>query len=325
MYTNGAIISKKDVRDYRIVAATQNELPIEYETLNVPAVKNQTTFNACVGYAMSVIIEWYCRLYGDELNDISPFYIYGNRRNTTHKGYGMIVRDTLKSVVEYGSVIESVFPYKQEVPEIIDTFENNQPSLFVQGFPNRISSFYRCQTINEIKTAVMKHGIVLMAMEWFDDITVKKGIINTKAIHSVNNGHHAMVIYGWDENGWKIQNSWGTSWGNNGRAILPFNVPINEAWGIIDEISENHRKQEIERLEKSNLELQNKISELLNTYGDNKALYDLLDEYMKQIEAQQQEIERLNAENIELRKPFSTNFGKACAKIINFFINVFKK
>ena len=43
-----------------------------------------------------------------------------------------------------------------------------------------------------------------------------------------------MVIYGWDERGWKIQNSWGIWWGNRGRAILPYDVEIMESWGIVD-------------------------------------------------------------------------------------------
>ena len=50
-----------------------------------------------------------------------------------------------------------------------------------------------------------------------------------------------MVIYGWDKNGWKFQNSWGIYWGNKGRAILPYDFPINEAWGVIDTITNENQ------------------------------------------------------------------------------------
>ena len=43
-----------------------------------------------------------------------------------------------------------------------------------------------------------------------------------------------MIIYGWNEQGWLFQNSWGRSWGTMGRAILPFDAPLKEAWGVID-------------------------------------------------------------------------------------------
>ena len=43
-----------------------------------------------------------------------------------------------------------------------------------------------------------------------------------------------MVIIGWNEIGWVVQNSWGTLWGNKGRFILPYDVTIRETWGPTD-------------------------------------------------------------------------------------------
>ena len=44
-----------------------------------------------------------------------------------------------------------------------------------------------------------------------------------------------MVLYGWDERGWKFQNSWSAFWGDGGRAVLPYDYHINEAYCVIDE------------------------------------------------------------------------------------------
>ena len=39
---------------------------------------------------------------------------------------------------------------------------------------------------------------------------------------------------GWDERGWKVQNSWGEDWGLNGKFILPYTMNFTEARGIED-------------------------------------------------------------------------------------------
>lgn len=47
----------------------------------------------------------------------------------------------------------------------------------------------------------------------------------------------AITCYGWQGNYWKIQNSWGTSWGNGGTCLLDMNYPLSEAWSITDKIT----------------------------------------------------------------------------------------
>ena len=47
-----------------------------------------------------------------------------------------------------------------------------------------------------------------------------------------------MFIYGWDERGWKVQNSWGEDWGNHGTMIVPYDMPIEEFWTLTDNIIE---------------------------------------------------------------------------------------
>ena len=41
-----------------------------------------------------------------------------------------------------------------------------------------------------------------------------------------------ILLVGWNKDGYIFQNSWGKMWGKNGRAILPFDYPIDSAWAI---------------------------------------------------------------------------------------------
>ncbi|NND75477.1 MAG: C1 family peptidase [Ilumatobacter sp.] len=48
-------------------------------------------------------------------------------------------------------------------------------------------------------------------------------------------GGHAFVVVGWNEQGWLIHNSWGSDWGDDGYAVLPFAdfaVNGNDVWFV---------------------------------------------------------------------------------------------
>ena len=235
----GALFSKKDVRDYKIDCTTQKQFPSRFE-LKMPKVKDQGTINSCVACSIATVVEYYNTKQLNHNEDMSIGYIYGNRTNTDYKGEGMYTREAIASTCKYGDVSQESFPYNEEVPEIINKFSKQSKELFDKGYPNRFSSYVRLSTNNEIKTFLMQNGPVIFAMPWYDDIKVVNGVINTT--QQGDAGGHCMVIYGWEERGWKIQNSWGTNWSNNGRAILPYGVKLREAWGVVDNIMASDTK-----------------------------------------------------------------------------------
>ena len=231
----GALFSKKDVRDYKIdCASAPVEFPAEFE-LAMPKVKDQGSVGSCVAHSIATVIEYFNNLQQNNNEEMSVGYIYGNRTNTTHTNPGMYTRDAIAATCKYGDVPKTLFPYNEEVPDIIEKFNNQSDELFSKGQPNRFTSYYRLYTDNEIKTSLMKNGPVIFAMKWYGDIEVVDGVISTS--QKDDGGGHCMVIYGWNEQGWKIQNSWSERWANDGRAILPYNVKLKEAWGIIDTLT----------------------------------------------------------------------------------------
>ena len=232
----GAIFSNVDVRDYKLVCAAQAyNFPSEFE-LQTVRVKNQMSTGSCVAHALSSIIEYYNAIQRNDTTEMSVGYIYGNRSNSDHKDPGMIMRDALDVVAKYGDVPYDDFPYNEETPRALRLYERHADELYEVGYPNRISEYCRINTVAAAKLALMSGVPLLMAMEWFNDMEVVDGVLQTDYVGY--GGGHCMFIYGWDERGWKIQNSWGKDWGVDGCFVLPYEMGMAECWAVMDNIIE---------------------------------------------------------------------------------------
>lgn len=233
----GAIFSELDVRDYKAVCTSANRIFPKTFELQMVRVKNQGLVGSCVAHALSTVVEYYNYIQNKSKEEMSVGYIYGNRNLSFHKSSGMIVRDALATLKLYGDVEKKDFPDNIEVPFAIDKFNKQADDLYEKGYPNRISSYYRLKTKNDIKAALLSKNPVVMAIKWYGDMKVVDGILTTK--YQKYRGGHCMVIYGWNEKGWKVQNSWGKSWGENGTCIIPYDMKLEEAWMVGDNITDN--------------------------------------------------------------------------------------
>jgi len=236
----GAIFSGYDARDYKLICAARDyDFPEEFE-LNTVRIKNQMDVGSCVAHSLSSILEYYNNKQNNNPTEMSVGYIYGNRSTSEYEGEGMIMRDALEVVRKYGDVYKTDFSNgivdNVEVPTITFLYEMQKDALYDKGYPHRISQYCRVNSVNAIKASLYAGNPVLMAMMWYDDMEVVDGILTTS--YEGCAGGHCMFIYGWDETGWKVQNSWGEDWGNNGCMIVPYEMPIEEFWTLTDDIIE---------------------------------------------------------------------------------------
>ena len=237
-FSLGALFSKPDVRDY-VAYSQSNEFPDEFE-LKLPKVKNQGSVGSCVAHALSIVVEYFNQKESGKYTQMSTGYIYGNRRLTLHKGKGMYTKDAIKTATKYGDVPNSLFPVNVEVPDAIDKFENAVDVLEQTGYFFKFHEYFKLKDNNSIKESLMTNGPAVMSMHWYDDIKVVGGVMQTECVKSSNTGGHCMVIYGWNETGWKVRNSWGRNWGDKGNVVIPFEVPLKEVWGIKDATADNN-------------------------------------------------------------------------------------
>ena len=231
LYNYGCALSPFDSRDFK-VCATEEALPecFELDFSNVK-VKNQGSVSSCVAHAMSTILEYHAH----NTNELSTNFIYGIRKKLyNQEGKGMYLRDACKIATNYGDTLEADCPGNTEIPKVYDIAAEamEDEGAMETAAAYRTKSYYSCKTIEDIKYALVHYGPVIISIKWYRDYKVKDGVL--VGGYTQDYGYHALVAYGYNEQGFLIQNSWGKNWGNKGRFILPYDIKIEEARGLID-------------------------------------------------------------------------------------------
>lgn len=230
----GCKLSPCDLRDYRLKseAATASALPEEYFCELTTPVKNQKSVCSCVAHAVSSILEYHAK----GQYKLSTNFIYGiQKKLCNYEGKGMYLRDACKIVANYGDMLLEDCPGNVEVPKcyaiaeeaLADKAKANRAKVF------RVLKYFSCSSIKDIKQAIYSHGPVLASIRWYDTFkATKDGSLTGEQRGSYT--HHAIMIYGYTPDGFWCQNSWGSSWGKNGRFFIPYSLTIREARGFID-------------------------------------------------------------------------------------------
>lgn len=236
----GAIPSPKDIRDYKIqtTAIVPQKLPKTFK-LKTTAIKNQGSKPTCVAHTLASLVEFYNLRDTKHNYTFSTDFIYGCRFEADYLDDGMYMRDGLKILQKYGDVWYTQLPGNSNVSTAMKKVEENYNTLIPLANPNRITAYYKIQTLNEIKYALLNDGPVPATMRWFKDAKVKSDGLyryNSKEIEN----HHAVLIIGWTEDSLIIQNSWGRLWGDHGLFYVPFDKieeVFRELYGVTDDIA----------------------------------------------------------------------------------------
>ena len=268
----GAKEPKVDLRDYTYEPETvlAAELPEHFE-LWTPPVKNQGFVGSCVAHTAAEIEEYFNYIEGKNPYNLSVGYIYGCRYD--YKGEGMYLRDALKTLSKKGICTHEEFPYNKEVPEIISLFNEQNNIGWLTDETHKITSYFNIKGENiedKVKRCLMNNGPIMMSVPWYKDFKVIDGIITSPSNFDCSYGGHCILLYGWNKDGWLIQNSWGENWGNGGRAIYPYNYPIKELWGVTDTDNGDIKKKEHNKVSNFFIKIVNAIINFFNKLTSNK-------------------------------------------------------
>lgn len=229
----GAFPSVPDVRDYKIAAMTM-DYPKNFELAYTPAVKNQRNVGSCVAHTASEVLEYFNKIETGSEEQLSTDFIYGMQGVQLGRlEGGMYLRDACKIVKEYGDCLKSTISTNTEQPKCTDNLkELLNDEVYKEAATYKVESYAKCTNDKAIKHALMNYGPILASTKWFDKYIITKDNVIVFD-DSSDYGYHAIMIYGWNENGWLCQNSWGKTWNKNGKFILPFGR-VTEAWSFVD-------------------------------------------------------------------------------------------
>lgn len=211
------------------------DFPAAYDLSEyLPPVGSQGKQGSCVAWATGYYLKSFHENYEDRLNGnpvnentMSPAFIY-NQIKFSGCDNGSVVQRALDTLVSSGIPDWTVMPYD----------ENNcdaQPNDLQKTLaaPNKIASYFYLdegQVFEQTRAFLLNDQPVVIAVDIdrsYFGARDEKGIYVYRKFKE-SSGSHAMLVVGYDDskNAFKVVNSWGKGWGNNGFVWLDYKAFI---------------------------------------------------------------------------------------------------
>ena len=156
----------------------------------------------------------------------SPAFIYNQLTPDKYScKSGTVVTDALALLRQQGIPSMSEFPYREDSCSAMPTAE-------VREFASRhrIHDFHRIQSrdIEAVKSQVYSGHPVIFAMKVPQSFLDHRGSVVYRDMNSSAFEGHAMVVVGYDDNksAFRVINSWGSWWGDNGYAWVDYQTTM---------------------------------------------------------------------------------------------------
>ncbi len=167
----------------------------------VTAIKNQGQCGSCWAFSTTGALEGLSKIGYGSLQSFSEQQLvdcsgsYGNQACN-----GGLMDNAFKYVKDHGIVHEDEYPYKA----VKQTCSKN-------GGPFKISGFTDIKNCNDLANALTGRpiSVAVDASNWS---SYKTGIFNNCATKL----NHGVLLTGVTGGAWRVKNSWGTSWGEQG-------------------------------------------------------------------------------------------------------------
>ena len=208
-------------------------------SLDMPPIENQGEEFSCIGFACAYAARSYQYhrdnqiIYTDNNDKFSPEFLYNSIKASGDCKIGTNYRSALQFLKNYGVCTWAKMPYSSTngCSVLPNQTQKDNASSF------KIVDYYRIRitTDNYLKRILQENNPILIAVQLDAGFKAKDNNVTWKTQQGQESGNHAMVICGWDDNrdggAWKVMNSWGTDWHENGYGWISYDYLDNVVLG----------------------------------------------------------------------------------------------
>lgn len=197
---------------------------------NFPIPGDQGTQNSCVGWATAYALKSYHEKV--EMNWalnapehlFSPGFIYNQINGGRDKGSQPA--DALDLAVRSGVATWATMPY-----ELSNPFAQPSAAAVTEAARYKAGSWAAVRGIQDMKATLANRNPLMIGIQIYNQLMQLRGPNSVYNDYSGNpRGGHAVTVVGYDDNkfggAFRVINSWGTNWGDNGYFWLPYNNDV---------------------------------------------------------------------------------------------------
>ena len=238
----GAIESPIDLRDYTIKnlvgKATTIEIPDSFKLDYEYDILNQGNVGSCRALTEKRMKDYIDGMPFEENKCYSSGFIYGYRKDSDFQGEGLVARESLNNLCEFGDCLYESFPINEEYPAIKQTLKKYNLDKLKEEASNHKSTGYIRLYKEDIKEYLVKYKkpVEIMVRVYSNFYNAKTNGGKIPSVPSGNyRGGHALLVIGYNKDELILVNSWGSTYGDNGIFYLDINSKIiREFWALED-------------------------------------------------------------------------------------------
>lgn len=213
-------------------------------------VLDQGSDGACTGFGLAAVINYLTWQRDAEHRQVSPRMIYHLAQfydEWPGEDYsGSSCRGALKGWHKHGVCRRSLWPYTVRKDGSVPAFETPHAGWAEDALQHTLGVYYRIEKsdITAMQAAIAQTGAIYVSATihagWNQVRNLKQSFTTLSQLpripaHSLHTGGHAFALTGYTEDGFVVQNSWGTDWGQQGFAVLDYDDWLShgsDAWTV---------------------------------------------------------------------------------------------
>lgn len=237
---DGWLKQPEDYRDYLVASYRPDILALaapasfDLRGANMPPIQDQGALGSCVAWACVRAYRYVQRKQGLQdldFSELATYYWARAYQGWTQEDSGAYLRDGIKALVEHGAPEEATWPY------VISLYKTPPGAFAVEnGQRHQATRYLAVANIQEqVKSVVASGYPVVFGIPIYSNFPQGSGVWDIPAPVGSVIGGHAMTVVGYDATGVILANSWGSSWGVQGFARMPwayFLAQAGDLWMI---------------------------------------------------------------------------------------------